>query len=162
MKAFRQALESSRLPRSYLRACTGVLGRHLKGKSRSYALKLFEELRELAHKLKVPEWVKSVVDLCRWFMGVLKSLCKPKPRLRRRRFRDYNEYLRYLHEQEVERVRAKRAEYEERSWAERVQEWARQQLEELAWHKKQAELVRQRLIMLGRSGSKALSAQWWR
>lgn len=150
MKAFREALGNSKLPKGYLRACTGVVGRHLKGRTRAYALRLFEKLRGVAHKLKVPGWVSSVVDLCRWFMGLLKSLLsKPKPRPRRKRFRDYNEYLQYLHEREVEQVRLKRAEYEERqSWAERVREWARQQLQELAWRKKQAELARQRLSAL--------------
>ena len=144
MKAFREALGNSQLPKRYLRTCVGVLGRHLKGKTRSYTLRLFEKLRGLAYKLKVPDWVGSLVELCRWFMGVLKSILKSKPRPRRRRFRDYNEYLRYLHEREVEQVMLKRAEYEgQQSWAERVQEWARQQLQELAWRRKQAELARE-------------------
>nr|BAL52701.1 hypothetical protein HGMM_F03A04C24 [uncultured prokaryote] len=146
MKAFRQTLESSRLPKSSLRACTAVLGRHLKGKRRAYALRLLEKLRELAPRLKVPGWVSSVVELCRWFMGVVKQLFQPKLKPRRRRFRDVNEYLQYLHEQEVERVKLKRAEYERSaSWAERVREWAQKQKEELAWRQKQAELARQRL-----------------
>lgn len=155
MRAFRETLGNSQLPGRYLRTCVGVLGRHLKSKPRSYALRLFEKLQKLAHKLKVPGWVKSLVELCRWFMGLLKSLLKPKPRLRRKRFRDYNEYLRYLHEREVEQVRLKRAEYEgQQSWAERVQEWAQQQLQELAWIKKQAELAREhcRSMAFVRSG----------
>jgi hypothetical protein len=146
MKAFREALGNSTLPKGYLRICTGVLGRHLKGKTRAYALKLFERLRELAHKLRVPEWVKSIGGLCRWFMGLLQGLFKPKPKPKRRRFKDYNEYLWHLHEQEVERVRLKRAEYrqQEPTIAEKWREWARKQMEERAWRKRQAELIRGR------------------
>lgn len=145
MKAFREVLQRSRLAQCQQRLCVGVLGRHLKGKPRSYALQLFEKLRRVAPKLQAPGWVSSVVELCRWFMGLLKHLFRPRPR--RRRFRDSNEYLQHLHEREVERVMLKRAEYERQSWAERLQEWARQQLQELAWRRKQAELVRQRFCL---------------
>lgn len=57
---------------------------------------------------------------------------KPK----RRRFKDYNEYLWHLHEREVALVRQKRAENEgEKPISELWREWARQQLEELARRK---------------------------
>ncbi len=153
MKAFRETLDGSQLPTRYRRVCTALVGRHLKGKTRAYALKLFEKLRGLVRKLRVPEWVQSVGDLCRWFMGWLKNLFTPKPKPKRRRFRDYNEYLWHLHEREVERVRRKRAEYESRelSVAERWREWAEKQRAELVWSLKQAERARQLLQAAVRS-----------
>jgi hypothetical protein len=148
MKAFRETLGNSRLPKNCLRICTSVVGRHVKGKTRTYALKLFEKLREWVPKLKLPDWVKSVRDLCCWFMGLLKNIFKPKPK--RRRFQDYNEYLWHLHEQEVELVMLKRAQSQQRepTIAELWREWADKQKAELAWTRKQAELARQQLRSL--------------
>ncbi len=83
MKAFRVLLEQSELSRSQQRLCTGVLGRHLKGTSRTYGLKLYEKLRSVLGNLRVAEWVRTVQDLCRWFMGLLKALFKPKPKPKR-------------------------------------------------------------------------------
>ncbi len=142
LKAFRQSLERSSLPHRQRRLCTALVGRHLKGKSRAYALQLFARLQRLAPKLRVPGWVGSAGELCRWFMGLLKRLLKAKPK--RRRFADTNEYLWWRHSLEVEGVMRRRAEWE-RSWGERVQEWARQQLAELEWRRRQAELARQQL-----------------
>ncbi len=154
MKAFRETLGNSTLPKGYLRICTALVGRHLKGKTCTYALKLFEKLRGLAHKLRVPGWVKSLGELCRWFMGLLKGLFKAKPRRKRRRFVDTNEYLWWLHSLEVERARLKRAEYEAegRSVGEVWRDWAARQRQEMEWQRKQADLAREQLRAAVRAG----------
>jgi hypothetical protein len=144
LKSFRELLEQSRLSKSQQRLCVGVLGRHLKGKRREYGLKVYEKLKAMVGKLRAPEWVKRVQDLCRWFMGLLKSLFKSKLKPERKRFGDYNEYLWELARQEKERVMAKRAPYE-KTWEQRLEEWRRQQEAEQAWHARQVELARKRL-----------------
>ncbi len=77
-----------------------------------YARRLYHRLWDVCDKLRLPLWVRRAQDLCRWFMGVLKGLFKPRPQPKRRRFRDYNECLVELWRREVERVMAKRAPYE--------------------------------------------------
>lgn len=142
MKAFRMLLEQSELTKSQQRLCAGVLGRHLKGKSRAYALKLYEKLRSVLGKLRVAEWVRTVQDLCRWFMGLIKVLLKPKPM--RKQFKDYNEYLWEHVKREKERVMARRRDHE-KTWEEKYAEWLREREAERAWRKKQYELGGQRL-----------------
>jgi len=137
LKSFRELLEQSRLSKSQQRLCVGVLGRHLKGKRREYGLKVYEKLKAMVGKLRSPEWIKRVQDLCRWFMGLLKSLFKSKLKPERKRFGDYNEYLWELARREKERVMAKRAPYE-KTWEQRLEEWRRNQLIDEIRRKRQA------------------------
>lgn len=151
MKSFRELLQNSRLSKQQQRCAAQVLGRHLKGRTRAYGLKLYERLRSLVARIKAPGWIRSLQELYRWFMGLLKGLfkCKSGGKLKakskgKKRCKDYNDYLWQLHRQEVERVMAKRAQVEptaEELWA----QWRQEQEAERAWRVKRAELVRQEL-----------------
>lgn len=76
LKAFRELLEHSWLLPSEQKLCLGVLGRHLKPRTVEYARELYNTLAAQIHKLDAPNWVMTIHDLCRWFMGILKSLAK--------------------------------------------------------------------------------------
>ena len=142
LKSFRELLEQSKLSKGQQQLCTCVLGRHLKGKARDYGLRLYVRLLARIWQVRPPGWVKSVQALCRWFMGVLKGLFNPRQQLKRRRFRDYNEYLAGMHRQELERVMTRRGERPE-SAEEAWERWHREQEAERAWIRKRAELARQ-------------------
>lgn len=158
MKAFRELLEQSELSKQQQRLCVGVLGRHLKGKPRGYGLQLWEKLRSLVCRLRVPKWVRRAQDLARWFMGLIKALFRRKrwKRPSRQRFRDYNEYLWERVKREKERVMRMRAAYEP-TVEERWKRWRREREAERAWRAKQAELARERL-RAGRTESYARPA----
>jgi len=120
MKANRELLEVSPLAKKHARECANVLGRHIKGKTRGYARKVYERLREMLKHLKLPTWAVDTTKICGWFMVVLKNLFKPKPK--RKRYADYNEYLKAMIEKEREEVLRKRGHRQESAPAE-------------AWHK---------------------------
>lgn len=73
LKAFRLLLSHSWLMPSEQRLCLGVLGRHVKNRSIEYARQLYHKLAARLHMLDVPNWVRTIQDLSRWWMGVLKS-----------------------------------------------------------------------------------------
>lgn len=158
MKSFRELLRSSRLSKQQQRCAAQVLGRHLKGKTRTYGLRLYDKLRSLVTRIKAPGWVRGLQELYRWFMGLLQGLFKgksggkPKGKSKgKKRYRDYNEYLWELHRREVKRVMAKRAQAEptvEELWA----QWHQEQEAERAWRAKRAELARQELRRRGTIG----------
>jgi len=76
MKSFRELIDQSWLMGREKSLCVGVLGRFLKSKSQEFARALYHQLAGFVHKLDVPNWVKSINDLCRWFMGVVKGASK--------------------------------------------------------------------------------------
>jgi len=74
MRAFRLLVEESRLEKPQKRVFTQMIGSHLKGKTAEYAKRLYEELKSYTSKIRVRKWVKTLEDLAKWGMGLLRWL----------------------------------------------------------------------------------------
>ncbi|MBI1744525.1 hypothetical protein HYR54_15870 [Candidatus Acetothermia bacterium] len=74
MRAFRLLVEESRLEKPQKRVFVQMVGTHLKGKTAEYAKRLYEELKSYVSKIRVKKWVKTLKDLAKWGMGLLRFL----------------------------------------------------------------------------------------
>jgi len=74
MRAFRLLVEESKLEKPQKRVFTQMIGSHLKGKAAEYAKRLYEELKSYISKIRVKKWVKTLADLAKWGMGLLRWL----------------------------------------------------------------------------------------
>ena len=109
MKAFRKLMEDSELAKREQRLCVAVIGRHLKGKSREYGLKVYYALQTRIHRLKKPKWVKTLQDLAKWLMGLIRWLLGSA-------FRSKAEELRRVREEQRFAEEFARSEFKPEEW----------------------------------------------
>lgn len=74
LKAFRELLNHSWLLPNERTLCVSLIGRHLKARSTNYARQLYDALARIIRKIDAPNWVLTIQDLCRWWMGLIKGL----------------------------------------------------------------------------------------
>lgn len=72
MRAFRNLLARSWLLPFEQHHCVNLIGRHIKKRSDQYALELYHLLAKKLQTLAVPNWVREVREIYRWFMDLIK------------------------------------------------------------------------------------------